>query len=263
MYLCIGTALAGLTAYVICVKKGKKQEIGIYFLVLAFSGVFGVFVCFGGDETERSPEGEIVRPQPGEGDVQEDYLLDVEDLLIQEPYRVIVENRHLTKSELEELFAQAIEELETVFLGENETLDHISKNVVPADEVLEGRVSVSWSFDSYEQVNLSGELQEDALLEEGSLVGVTATLGYEGAEAVHSFSMMVYPPQKSIREQFFAALSEALAMRNAQTDEVLSLPTEVAGRSVHWSRKRERKQYTVLLLGLAAMAAVAAGKGGT
>ncbi len=260
MYLCMGTALAGLAAYFICIKKGKRQEIGIYFLILTVSGVVGVLVCLGDEGVETTAEGAIVRPQPGEGDLEMDYLLEVENLLMQEPYRVVVENRHLTKRELQELFTQAAEELERVFLGENKSLDHISRNVVLADSALEGRVSVSWSFDGYEAVNLSGELQEEALTEAGSLVEVTATLEYEQAEAQHSFSMMVYPPQKSVREQFFAALAETLAACNAGTKEVFSLPTRVAGRDVHWQEKRETKQYTVLLLGLVAVGAVAAGK---
>ena len=96
MYLCMGTALVGLAAYFICIKKGKRQEIGIYFLILTVSGVIGVLVCLGDEGVETTAEGAIVRPQPGEGDVEMDYLLEVENLLMQEPYRVVVENRHLT-----------------------------------------------------------------------------------------------------------------------------------------------------------------------
>lgn len=260
MYLCAGAAVFGLAAYLVCVKKGKKEKAGIYFLILALSGIFGVLACFSDEAAETTAEGEIVRPQPGEGDAHRDYELDVEDLLVQEPYRVVVENRHLTKRELEELFTQALEELERDFLGENKSLDHITNNVVMAEHVLDGRISVSWSLDSYEEVNLSGELQEEALSEKGSLVEVTATLVYEQAEMTHSFSMMVYPPKKSVREQFLEALSEALAVRNAGTEETLSLPLEVAGRKIRWREKKKTTQYTVLLLGVAAIAAVAAGK---
>lgn len=260
MYVCAGTVLVGLAAYLVCVKKGKRQELGIYFLILAVSGAFGVLVCLEEKGAQTGTPEEILRPQPGEGDMQKDYLLDVEDLVVQEPYRVVVENRHLTKRELQELFAEALAQLEEVFLGENESLDHISKNVVLTDSVLNGRVSVSWSFGSYREVNLEGELMEEALTPEGTLVAVTATLGYEEAELVHSFSMMVYPPQKSVREQFFSALAEALDTRNAGTNEVFSLPSTVAGRAVRWQEKRGTAHNSVLLLGLAAIAAVAVGR---
>ena len=125
MYVCAGTVLVGLAAYLVCVKKGKRQELGIYFLILAVSGAFGVLVCLEEKGAQTGTPEEILRPQPGEGDMQKDYLLDVEDLVVQEPYRVVVENRHLTKRELQELFAEALAQLEEVFLGENESLEHI------------------------------------------------------------------------------------------------------------------------------------------
>lgn len=260
MYLCIGAALAGLVGFFICAKRGRREELGIYFLILAFSGVFGVLVCLGGDEPGTTIDGGIVRPQPGEGDMVKDYLLDVEDLLTGEPYQVVVENRHLTKKELEELFAQAVEELQKTFLGENDSLDHVTRNVVPVERLLDGRVDVSWCFDHYEAVNLSGELQEDALTDEGSLVEVTATLSYEAAEVIHQFSMMVYPPEKTAREQFLLALAETLALQNAGTQEQLKLPKQAAGHHIVWREKQQTNQYLVLLLGLFAMGGVAIGK---
>lgn len=260
MYLCAGAALAGLFGFLICVKKGRREDFGIYFLILTVSGVFGLLTCFTGDEPGIAADGKIVRPMPGEGDTAKDYLLDVEDLFIDEPYRVVVENRHLTKGELEELFAQAVEELEQTFLGANESLDHITKNVVMAEQLLEGRINVGWSFDRYEAVNLSGELQEEALTEEGTLVEVTAVLSYESAQTIHQFSMMVYPPEKTLQEQFFSALAQALANQNSGTQEDLTLPSQVAGHRIIWKEKPRTKQYTVLLLGLFAMAGAAVGK---
>lgn len=260
MYLCVGAALAGLLGFMICVKKGRRNDYGIYFLILAVSGFFGLFVYFTDGEPSTAADGKIVRPQPGAGDAEKDYLLDVEDLLIEEPYRVVVENRHLTKGELEELFSQAIEELEQTFLGENESLDHITKNVILEEQLLEGRVNVSWSFDNYEAVNLSGELQEEALTEEGTQVEVTATLSYETAEVFHSFSMMVYPPEKTLQEQFFLALAQALEDQNAGTQADLILPTQVEGHRVKWREKPKTKQYLALLLGVFAMAGAAIGK---
>ena len=170
MYLCIGVVLVGLLCYILCLRKGRQKTNGIYFLILMISGVFGVLVCLNDAGSDLSQPDRIQRPKPGSGPQEEEYVLSVEDLSISEPYRVTVENRHLTKRELEELFTQAEMELERTFLGENETLDHITKNVVLADSVMDGLVGVSWSFDDYQTVNLLGELQEEALSENGSLV---------------------------------------------------------------------------------------------
>ena len=260
MYLCIGIAFIGLLALVLCVRKGRRQTHGIYFLIMMVSGVFGILICLGDTESEAAQTGEIKRPEPGSDALEEEYVLSVDDLSIREPYRVTVENRHLTKRELEELFTEAVKELERTFLGENESLDNITHDVMPVDSVMNGRVEVSWSFDDYEPVSLSGELQRDALTEEGSLVQVTATLKYESVEAQHCFSMMVYPPERTAQEQFYDLLAQELKMRNSGTDAVFTLPEKVAGHALVWAKQPQKKQYTVLLIGLCAMAGVAVGR---
>lgn len=260
MILCGGIALAGLISYVLCVKKGRRKDLGIYFLVLMISGILGVLVCPGNGESGSFSDEVIERPEPGESALEQDYELTVEDLSICEPYRVTVENRHLTKRELEELFTQAIRELERTFLGKNDSFDHITHDVVLADSVLEGRVAVSWSFDNYEAVNLEGKLQEAALNDSGSLVSVTAVLDYESVQAVHSFSMMVFLPEKTPQEQFYMLLRQVLEAQNATTEEKFVLPEAVAGHALVWSKKQKKKQYLILMLGLCAMAGIAVGR---
>ena len=260
MYLCFGIALIGLFAFCLCVRTGRRKAQGIYFLILMLSGVFGVLVCLGDTASEVMQAEEIERPEPGMDALEENYVLSVEDLAIREPYRVIVENRHLTKLELEQLFTQAAEELERTFLGQNESLDYITHDVVLADCVMDGRVGVRWSFDDYEAVNLLGELQEEALSEEGSLVQVTAILEYENVQTEHLFSMMVYPPKKTVEEQFYELLAQELKTRNAETNGVFVLPQKLEGHALTWTRQPQRKQYTVLLIGLCAMAGVAVGR---
>lgn len=260
MYLCVGIAIAGLLVFGVCVRAGKRKAYGIYCYIMMLSGALGALVCITDTDSDLVREDGIRRPQAGSGVSEEDFVLSVEDLSIREPYRVTVENRHLTKQELEELFTQAVEELEDRFLGENESLDHITRNVVPVDSVADGRVDVGWSFDDYEAVSLTGELQEEALCESGSLVQVTAALTYENAQAEHHFSMCVYPPEKTVKEQFFELLKQELDAQNGGTDEILVLPERVAGHVLDWERQQQKTQYTVLLIGLCAMAGVAIGK---
>lgn len=258
MFLCIGVMLAGLMGFGVCAMRGRRKVYGIYCLILALSGMLGVLVCL--NDTDWSQSDRIARPDPGEEAVRKEYVLSVEDLSISEPYQVTVENRHLTKQELENLFSEAAAQIEHAFLGENTSLDHITKNVELVDAVVDGSVEVSWSFDSYEAVNLSGELQEEALTKEGSLVQVTATMEYEGAQAEHRFSMMVYPPDQTVTEQFYELLEQELNDRNAKTGTELLLPEKVAGHVLIWEKRPQKKQYQVLLMGLLAMAGVAIGR---
>lgn len=260
MYLCIGTALAGVSAFVWCIAKHKREAYGIYCMIFMISGAFGALICLRDIKQDQSRPDNIQRPQAGAGALEKDYLLTVEELAIREPYHVIVENRHLTKRELEELFTKAVAELERTFLGENESLDYITHNVILADSVMDGRVDVSWRFDDYKAVNLCGELQEEFLSEEGTLVQVAVTLEYEGAQAQQQFSMMVYPPEKTLQEQFYKLLAQELQTRNNGTEAMFALPKTVAGHKLIWSRQPNQEPYMILLVGLCAVAGVAIGK---
>ena len=45
MYLCIGVAIIGLMGFGLCVKRGRRKDGGIYFLILMVSGIFGMLIC--------------------------------------------------------------------------------------------------------------------------------------------------------------------------------------------------------------------------
>ena len=85
MYLCIGVALVGMVSYLVCIKTDRRKDLGIYFLILAVSGVFGVLICLQEDVPDWGSADEIRRPEPGSGTTEEDYVLSVEDLSIEEP----------------------------------------------------------------------------------------------------------------------------------------------------------------------------------
>lgn len=258
MYLCVAVAIAGIIGYSICIKTCRRQE-GIYFLILIVSGLFGLLICLS-EPTADADALEIRRREPGEGRVTREYLLDVEDLLSQEPYQVVVDHRHLTGQELTELFEEAIEELEITFLGENESFDHVNQDVVLPGTVADGLIHIRWNFDRYTALDLDGKLREEGIAQEGTPVKITATLTYEKITVDHHFSIMVFPKEKTVAEQFYDALDMAIQSRNEESGGFFRLPEQVAGRTIQWTPKPENRQYMVLLFGLSALAGVAVGR---
>lgn len=257
--------MIGVIFYIWCTRKGRRETWGIYALILVVSGGFGCLTVINGQsrQVEVSEEGAEVgidRPEPGGDSLEHDYELRVDDLQIKEPYQVVVENRHLTKQELETLFEQAVTELEQTFLGENESLDCITHPVGFPAAVLDGRVNVGWTLDRYDAVNLNGELQQETLTDRGALVCATAALEYEGAESVHQFSFMVYPPEQSEAETFYDLLRQTLAEENASTDAVFCLPADVGGHRLVWKAARNRTPYQILGLGIVAVIGIMIGR---
>lgn len=259
-YLCIVAVLGSFVGLLFCIKTKKLQMYGQEFGVFFASSLLALLVAVTGARGQGTSDLQLLRPEPGEASRSEEYELCVEELAICEPYEVLVEQRHLDEKEREELFEQAIAELEQTFLGANVSLDHITKKVEPVDAVCEGRVDVSWTFDDYAVLNLSGELQEEALTETGTLVAVTAVLTYEEAVVTHRFSVMVYPPEKTPIELFYKRLAQIFAEKNAATDAKLTLPQEAGGYQLHWKKKQSQQPYEILALGFLAMLGIAIGK---
>lgn len=261
MYICACFVAAGAVLYLICIRKGVRKTWGIYALILMISGGMGLLLAVNSQKEQAAVSDDTIRrPEPGSGEIEQEYELQVDDLEIHEPYRIVVENRHLTRQELEALFEQAAEEVEQIFLGENKSMDRITHPVELPSDVLDGRVSVNWTLDNYEAVNLNGELQRDALTEQGTLVAATATLEYEGAEAIHSFSFMVYPPEQSPMEAFYDRLGLLLADENASTEAVFGLPQTVDGHRVVWSRVPQKGPYQMLGLGIVSIIGIMIGR---
>ena len=77
-------------------------------------------------------------------------------------------------------------------LGENENLDEVRHDLTLVDQVPDMGINVSWESGNYEIVNLLGELQQEHLQEEGTLVELRAVLTYGGEEAVHTFYAVSY-----------------------------------------------------------------------
>ena len=124
-----------------------------------------------------------------------------------------VGEQQYSKDKLPEVFDQAGKKLEELVLGENTTLDEVRGDLNLIERIPDTGIEVSWELDNYEVMNLMGELNEDNLREEGTLVGLRALLSYEGEEAVHSFCAKVFPPAISAEEKRVRELLSVICIR--------------------------------------------------
>ena len=56
---------------------------------------------------------------------------------------------------------------------------------------------------------------------------------------------MVYPPDQTVKEQFYELLEQELKDRNAKTGTDFILPENVAGHALIWEKRSQKKQYEV------------------
>ena len=87
---------------------------------------------------------------------------------------IAVGEKEYSGEQLEEIFIQAEEDLETLILGENESLSEVRSDLNLITEIPEKSIEVSWELDNYEIMDIQGSLKEENLKDEGTLLGLKA-----------------------------------------------------------------------------------------
>ena len=207
---------------------------------------------------EKNAEGKSVLARGDHGEGRKKVELEARVDGDKAPLIVQVEEQQYQKEELPEIFEKAGERLEKAVLGENENLDEVRHDLTLVDQVPDMGINVSWESGNYEIVNLLGELQQEHLQEEGTLVELRAVLTYGGEEAVHTFYVNVFPPRINEKEQKMQKVQKALreAELAAPEEKYLILPGSVDGSKITWKYPGESRAAGLFVLGIVAAAAV-------
>lgn len=230
-------------------------------LVFFASSIIALLVFF--IDNSRSPEKNkdgksiLERGQYGSGgqDIDLEVQIDGEN---EEPLTVTVGEQRYTKNEVPAILEEAGEKLEKIVLGENVSLDEVRHNLNLIDEIPDTGIDVAWELNNYEVLNLMGELKEDELTEEGTLVELSALLSYGEEEAVHTFYVKLFPPELSEKERMVKELERQIEEEEAESSEqkYLILPDTLDGKSVSWKYAGDSRAGGLFILGVVAAASV-------
>lgn len=232
-------------------------RMGIVFLSAAAAALL-VFAVDHNQVPEKNKEGSSIleRGEPGSG--KKDVELEVRISGKKEPLTVSVGEQQYSKDKLPEVFKEAGEKLEILVLGENTSLDEVRYNLNLAERIPDTGIDVSWELGDYEVMNLMGELNEDKLSEEGTLVELRALLSYEGEEAVHTFYVKVFPPETSAEEKQMKELAQQIQKEESESKDkaYLTLPDKLNGKELSWKYTGDSRGIGLFVLGIAAAGAV-------
>ena len=166
-----------------------------------------------------------------------------------------VSPRMYSEEEVQSLFRQAMNKLDQVILGENETADHVVKPLCFPQELEGYPFAISWEPGRYDVMDMNGRINQDAVLEEdpegeGVLVKITGILRYGTEEAAYNTQVLVFADveeTETIRNQVLNAARQAEEVSREEKSFVL--PEQVNGRTVRWRFRKESKVMPVLMLG--------------
>ena len=172
-----------------------------------------------------------------------------------ENVEIQVSPRIYSEEEVQSLFRQAMNKLDQVILGENETADHVVKPLCFPQELEGYPFAISWEPGRYDVMDMNGRINQDAVLEEdpegeGVLVKISGILRYGTEEAAYNTQVLVFADveeTETIRNQVLNAARQAEEVSREEKSFVL--PEQVNGRTVRWRFRKESKVMPVLMLG--------------
>lgn len=193
----------------------------------------------------------VTRNEYGEGSKTQEYELIIEDENEKQKLQLEVEERRYTKEEVQQLFQKVMEELDNVVLGENKSFNRIESDLKLVTTLEDYPVNIQWDLDTYEVMSIEGELRQDRLTTEGTLVRLRGTISYGEVQTAYVRNMMVFAPTREGTEKFLYEVRQEVEEREASTreEEGFRLPQKLKGKQLTWKVKKEYRWYYILLIG--------------
>ena len=203
--------------------------------------------------------GEIVRNDYGKGSKTAELEAEFEESEERIPFEIEVAERQYTEQEAREMFDRVIRRMDSLILGENESLDRVEYNLDLITEVPDEPVELAWELDRYDVMNVRGELVTESLSDEGTLVNLKAVLTYtedETRQALYECSACVYPRSMTEQEALIQAVTEQVkeAEDSDKTASVWHLPEKIQGKVVSYYKEMDYRG--AVLIGMAVLIAI-------
>lgn len=236
------------------------RKIGTVLLFLAAADLAALLAHVAGQqELLIEEQGRIARADYGAGDTEA--ILQANEGRDGE-YTVTIGAIKYSSQETEAMAKEVFSVLGQEILGENKSLQNVSKDLFLPSALPGYPFRISWESSSYALVDTDGAVH-GALLDknEKKNVTITAKLAYEQDSYTKDYLLTVTAPQQSKEEQKQEKILEALreAENAAASEKWLQLPEVIDGMPISWQSRKE--DYSLLLFCLIAGAGVLSGAG--
>lgn len=229
-----------------CKKLARSFVIGIIGLSLAMA----VKVKNGSDSVIEN--GYISRNNYNE-EGQEWELIAVLESGEQKELSVLVEPRELTADEYDALAEEFAEQLPSLILQDNPTLQEVTKDLLLAESYADYPFWVKWQSTNPDVVTSTGKV---CAVEEDTEVVLYADVSYGEEKWLEEYKLCVKPEFLSEEERLNRELEELMVTSESmsRTNAEWKLPEHFAGGDIIWKREIEDGSY---LLGLGGVAVAA------
>lgn len=237
------------------VRKFYVRQYSLVAAVFFLGNLFSLCAALNAQTGGLLQEGGIIsRKSYGQGGTEVFLAAQVEGEE-EKTFRYTVEEQKYRTEEIVALFKEASAQLPEIILGENDSPEHITKDLELVT-VIEGYpFKISWESSSSRILHTDGCVcNED--LEEAETVTLKAYFRYEDSEFEEVFPVRIYPAVYTEEEMLMRSIQEALEIQNqeSRTETAMVLPQEVGEKKIIWKEvMQDSSGFFFLLMCIAAM----------
>lgn len=225
-------------------------------LIAGIGGILSIG-CFCIEKREQETVQELMRPLSGEREQTQELIVEIDGE--RHPFSVVLESVPWEEEALAAQLTKAMEGLEAVFLKDNTDLAHIVTEVEMPSMYPDTSIAIQWYLDSWKLIGPDGAVKNEGLTEPVS-VYVQAILSLEGQSLVWEREVQVCPFSEPDLAQKLRMVAYQIQESQESSKRYILLPNTVAGESIQWYRKNERKYLWMSALTLLAIGVTVAGK---
>lgn len=236
------------------VTEQKKSRL-LAAACVGVSVLLWIYLSFFGTSADPQLSGGLLEREGYGGSQKEEALL-VRGLGEKEQELTVkVSPRVYTKEEAEDVFDAAMEQLGEQILGDNESLETVTADLVLPTYLKESGVQIRWHSSEPDILSSSGIIVTEVLKRQELLLQAELRTGDYRAD--YEIPVTLVPKTQSPEQELLRAFTdEVTRLDEAQkNEEYLKLPTEYQGKILSY-RTAEKQNYSGILLMGAALAAI-------
>ena len=160
-----------------------------------------------------------------------------------------VRERLYSEQQLKKLYKDALQELEKIIPGENESLEHVETDLSLVTEIPGYPFRIEWESQDYNLIDGEGRLRDTEALSQGVQTGLNAVFTYEEFRAEYLFYIQIFPRKLTEEQKEEKRLLEAVEKSEEETreKEIMVLPAKLDGKELVWGSKRSNVWFGILL----------------
>lgn len=227
-------------------KEAYKEVQKLLYCILGLTVLLMIYLCTYSVEEDSVTEGILEKE---EEETQYQLSFQAENGAVKGSTKVTIPERPYSEQEAQELFVQVQEVLEKQVLGENESLDKVSRDLNFCDRVENIPVDIQWSTDKEELINSEGEVFCSSKNQEGEVVMITAELSLREYVQEYSFPVCVAMPDARDKVWWQRAVDRSLQgiLEQEQQEKQIRLPKAIEGYAINFQGEENKRPWYYLL----------------